>query len=244
MTIYKFNCFSANAGPPLNWKTGTVCLLFETNQGLTMVDCGLGEHNYVQPVGILNFLRTLFQVPFDPAESVLRQVKGLGIDPRDVRHIILTHLHFDHAGGLRDFPQARVHVHRAEHQAFVNAPKRFSDYGYDRTELDHRPDLTLYDSTGEKWYDFDAIRLPGFEPQIWLVPLFGHTPGQCGVAIQTQAGWHFHVGDAGVDLEHNKAPDWTIKMGLGPHWPRLRTFARTHPEIHLSASHMWISYFQ
>jgi glyoxylase-like metal-dependent hydrolase (beta-lactamase superfamily II) len=36
------------------------------------------------------------------------QVQRLGFDPRDVRHIVLTHLDFDHAGGLDDFPHATV----------------------------------------------------------------------------------------------------------------------------------------
>jgi glyoxylase-like metal-dependent hydrolase (beta-lactamase superfamily II) len=38
----------------------------------------------------------------------------LGFSPRDVRHIVLTHLDFDHAGGLDDFPWAMVHLLRRE----------------------------------------------------------------------------------------------------------------------------------
>jgi glyoxylase-like metal-dependent hydrolase (beta-lactamase superfamily II) len=44
----------------------------------------------------------------------LEQVKQLGFSPRDVRHIVLTHLDSDHAGGLENFPEAHVHVLEAE----------------------------------------------------------------------------------------------------------------------------------
>jgi len=63
------------------------------------------------------------------------------------------------------------------------------------------------------------------------------------VAVKSGTGWHFHVADAGVDLVHNIAPDWVIRLVLGPHWPRLRRFAQSHPEVTLTASHMYDSYF-
>ena len=43
--------------------------------------------------------------------------RALGLDPRDVRHIVVTHLDLDHAGGLADFPDAKVHLHAREHAA-------------------------------------------------------------------------------------------------------------------------------
>ena len=46
-----------------------------------------------------------------------RQVEALGYSARDVRHIVVTHLDPDHAGGLSDFPDAEVHIFRAEHKA-------------------------------------------------------------------------------------------------------------------------------
>ncbi|WP_223281445.1 MBL fold metallo-hydrolase [Streptomyces antnestii] len=42
----------------------------------------------------------------DTGETAVRQVAALGYDIEDVRHIVLTHLDLDHAGGLRDFPPA------------------------------------------------------------------------------------------------------------------------------------------
>lgn len=242
MTIYQLNCFTCNARFN-DWETGTLCLLVETDQGLVLVDTGLGTQDYSNPTWFTQFFRVITEMPFDPQETAINRVKQLGFQPEEVRHIILTHMHFDHCGGLPDFPWATVHVHKCEYQAFIQEPHLFFELAYIRRNIATVKEWALYVSTGEKWYDFDAIRLP-FEPEMWLVPLPGHSQGQSGVAIKTQSGWHFHVGDAGVDIERNHAPDWVIGAALGPHWPRLRAFARTHPEICLTASHMMLEFFQ
>jgi glyoxylase-like metal-dependent hydrolase (beta-lactamase superfamily II) len=181
-------------------------------------------------------------MPFDSQQAAIHQVRRLGFQPEDVRHIILTHMHFDHCGGLPDFPGATVHVHRHEYEAFLKGPRNLFELAYIRRHIRSVRNWAFYEAGPEKWFDFDAVRLP-FSPQVWLVPLFGHTRGHCGVAIQTPGGWHFHVGDAGVDIDRNRAPDWLIRMVLGPHWPRLRVFARQHPEIRLTASHMILSFW-
>jgi glyoxylase-like metal-dependent hydrolase (beta-lactamase superfamily II) len=241
MTIHLLNCFTCNARFN-DWKTGLLCLLVETNQGLVLVDTGLGLDDYTDPTWFTRFFRVIMEMPFNAQEAAVNRIRQLGYEPEAVRHIILTHMHFDHCGGLPDFPWATVHVHRREYQAFVHGPHLLNELAYVPRHIARVKEWALYDKTGEKWYDFDAIRLP-FEPETWLIPLPWHTRGQSGVAIKTLTGWHLHVGDAGVDIEHNQAPDWVIRAGLGPHWPRLRTFAKTHPEIRLTASHMFLKFF-
>lgn len=53
----------------------------------------------------------------DPQENAVRQVTRLGYDPADVRHVVLTHLDRDHAGGIADFPNANVHMYGPELRA-------------------------------------------------------------------------------------------------------------------------------
>jgi glyoxylase-like metal-dependent hydrolase (beta-lactamase superfamily II) len=48
---------------------------------------------------------------------VIGAMQELGVDPNDVKDVILTHLHFDHAEGLAAWPQRRVYVHRLETEA-------------------------------------------------------------------------------------------------------------------------------
>jgi glyoxylase-like metal-dependent hydrolase (beta-lactamase superfamily II) len=243
MTIHLLNCFTCNARYPSSMKTGTTCLLVETDQGLALVDTGLGLYDYAHPTWFTQFFRVITIMPFDPNEAAINQMKRLGYKPGDLKHIILTHMHFDHCGGLPDFPHAKIHVHRREYDAFTEGKiRQFTEIAYIPRNIKHKPEIVLYDKVDSKWYDFDAIRLP-FEPEMYFIPLHGHSRGHCGLAIKTENGWHFHVADAGVDIERNIAPDWLIAIMLGPHWPRLRQFAEEHPEVTLTASHMILDFF-
>jgi glyoxylase-like metal-dependent hydrolase (beta-lactamase superfamily II) len=242
MTIHFFNGFTCNARLPRHWECGTLDLLVEADQGLVLVDTGLGTDDYVHHSGILNLFKIVTRVPLDPAQAAVRQVTGLGYDPHDVRHVVLTHMHFDHCGGLPDFPWAKVHVYRREYKAFLERPRQFADLAYVRRHIAHGPDWVFYDDCGEKWFDFDAIRLP-FEPEMWLLPLPGHTRGQCGLAVKIPDGWLFQTSDAAA-LFNQEAPDWLIRLVLGPHQPRIRAFAEAHPEVRLVSGHMWLDWFE
>lgn len=241
MSIHLFNGFTCDARPPSKLKTGLACALVETDQGLALIDTGPGLADYAHPHGMMRLFQAVTVVRMDPQESAVRQVERLGFRPEDVRHILLTHMHFDHCGGLPDFPRAKVHLHRREYEAFMSGPHYWSDLAYVRRHVAHGPDWALYDDTGEKWYDFDAIRLE-FEPEMYLVPLHGHSRGHCGVAVRAGSGWFFQAGDAGA-VYNDVSPAWLIRMVLGPHDGRLRCFASDHPEVCLANSHMFPEWF-
>jgi glyoxylase-like metal-dependent hydrolase (beta-lactamase superfamily II) len=242
MSIRFLNCFTTCARWPTDWETGTLCLLVETRQGLVLVDTGMGTQDYLHPTLITRIFRVLTKMPFDQQEAAINQVQQAGYQPGDVSHIVLTHMHFDHCGGLADFPNARVHILRKEYEAFKSRPHSFFDLAYVRRHIAHQPEITLYDDYGESWFDFKAVRLP-FEPEMWLLPLPYHTRGHCGVAIRNGAGWHLHCGDAAGDFSKD-LPAWAIRLVLGPHEPRLRAFGQAHPEVQLTSSHMFLDYFE
>lgn len=241
MTIHIFNGFTCNARWPSKLKTGLVCTLVETNQGLTLIDTGPGLEDYTHPHGMLRLFQAITEVRMDPEESAVRQVHRMGFHPENVRHIILTHMHFDHCGGLPDFPGAKVHVHQREYETFTGRMHRWTDMAYIPRHIAHEPDLALYKGTGEKWYEFDAIRLP-FEPEMWLVPLHGHSRGHCGVAVRLANGWFFNAADAGA-IYNNETPAWLIRLVLGPHDAHLRQFHQKHPEVLMVNSHMYPEWF-
>lgn len=240
--IHFLNCFTCNARIPASWHTGMLCLLIEGRDGLMLVDTGPGLADYRRPPGIVRAFQLATRVPLDPRESALRQVENLGYHAGDVKHIILTHMHFDHCGGLPDFPDADVHVHQREWEAFHGRPRRWTDLAYVRRHTAHQPLIHRYEESGEDWFGFPAVRLP-LEPEVWLVPLFGHTRGHCGVAVRMDAGWHFHVGDAAPLGMDEYVPAWLERLVLGPHAPRLRQFRDAHPEIRITTGHMWLDFF-
>ena len=247
MSIHTLNCLTVKAYYPREWETGALCLLMETERGLLLIDTGPGLGDYARVPIMMRALALITKMPMNPAEAAVCQVTTLGYDPADVVDVVLTHMHFDHCGGLPDFPQARVHVHRKEYEAFQGPPRSFLDLAYVERHLAHDPELLLYEETDDHWFDFPAVRLP-FEREIWLIPLSGHTRGHCGMAIRTGDGgsetWHFHVGGS-VPIGFSRAlPAWLTRLMVGPHEARVRAFRTAHPEMTMTTTHMPLSFFE
>ena len=186
------------------------CLLIETEaHGLVLVDTGYGLRDVAHPhrhphphphphPRITRVMRGLLNIQLDESETAIRQIERLGHRAEDVQHIVLTHLDFDHAGGLEDFPQATVHLLQAEYDAATGPRPGFvSRNRYRPSQFDEVRGWHGYGAQGEPWFGFDAVRdLAGLPPEILLVPLPGHTWGHAGVAIDRGDRWLLHAGDA------------------------------------------------
>lgn len=185
----------------------THCLLVETSVGLVLVDTGYGLQDVRHPHERLPWLwSAILNVRLKEADTALRQVEALGYGARDVRHIVLTHLDFDHAGGIEDFPEARVHVLAAEKRAAGQRAGFVGAQRYRPAMWDDVSDWRAYAPQGDDWLGFEAVRqLDGLPPEILMVPLRGHTEGHAGVAVQTDTGWLLHAGDA--YLHHSQMAD-------------------------------------
>jgi glyoxylase-like metal-dependent hydrolase (beta-lactamase superfamily II) len=175
------------------------CLLIETGSSLVLVDTGMGLRDVRDPRSRLSrFFLTLVSPDFREEMTAVRQIKRMGFDPRDVRHIVLTHLDFDHAGGLDDFPGATVHMIDVERRA-ATAQKTWLDrQRYRPQQWSTQPQWHGYAAGGgDSWFGFERVRqLDGLPPGIALVPLIGHTFGHAGVAIERENGWLLQAGDA------------------------------------------------
>lgn len=172
-------------------------LLIESEQGLILVDTGLGLNDVHHPERLNPFMRKILRPLLQEHETAYMQIKNLGLNPMDVRHIILTHLDFDHAGGIDDFPNATVHLMEQERKAALNRKSFLSKGRYNESQLIHAKSWTTYHPDGGKWYGFQAVsELKGLPPEILLIPLVGHTEGHAGVAVNTDKGWLLHAGDA------------------------------------------------
>lgn len=231
------------------------CLLIETPaSGLVLLDTGLGTTDLIDPRPRLGFSFThVYANPKrDPAMAAANQIRALGFRQDDVRHIVMTHLDLDHVGGLSDFPHAKVHVHARELKAAMERKSFKAKHRYSPPMWAHKPDFRAYLEEGEPWFGFGAVRqLDGLPPELLFVPLFGHTLGHCGVAVDDGAGWLLHAGDAYFDPREIKQPKrecaWkvgafqalvqTVRKDRLRNQARLRELHATHPEIRIFCAH-------
>lgn len=130
MKIHHLNCGTIHTNLP--YPGVTHCLLLEGEDSLTLIDTGFGMKDYASPSRHVDLFLKVNGILRDINETAIEQVTKLGFNPQDVRQIILTHLHLDHAGGVQDFPWADVHVLEVEYETAKNPRKlsRIDRIGY------------------------------------------------------------------------------------------------------------------
>lgn len=122
----------------------------------------------------------------------IRALALLGVQPDDVTDVLLTHMHYDHAGNLDLLPRARVHLQEAEIQYTVShymayKPLRHAFCVHDVTHVVHRlfRDELVYHLGDDE-----------IAPGIQLVHVGGHTLGLQSVRVHTARGWVVLASDA------------------------------------------------
>ncbi len=192
MKVHHLNCGTMQLPSPM------VChvLLIETENGVVLVDSGYGTDDCSDPKRV-GPTRRMLRASLSHDETVAHQLGRLGFEREDVRHIVITHLDLDHAGGLSDFPAAQVHVTSAEALGAIWAPSRREKIRYRSAQWSHNPNIVEHDPQGEKWRGFAAAKeLDEISPGIALVSLPGHTRGHACVAVDAGHRWVLHCGDA------------------------------------------------
>jgi glyoxylase-like metal-dependent hydrolase (beta-lactamase superfamily II) len=173
-------------------------LLIETSShGLILVDTGIGLAARADlKANLGKFFVALTKPLADPAGAAISQVRSLGYDPADVRHILITHLDSDHAGGLADFPGATVHLH-ADELAAARKPTFREKNRYRKVQWAHNPNWQTFTSSAEQWSGFARARqLEGLPEAFVALPLHGHTRGHTAYAIDLGDRQFVHAGDA------------------------------------------------
>ena len=151
------------------------CLLIETPAGRVLVETGIGER-----VDDKTREMRAYEGP-----AVVPALEGAGFAPETVDVVAMSHLHFDHAGGLlradgsRAFPRATIVAQRAEWEvALGDNPRLVASY--------IQPELALVRDWGaEGWAEGARELLPG----VSVVPTGGHSTGHQAVVVRGGGGW-------------------------------------------------------
>ena len=201
--VHHLNCVKIES--PVGSAIGHY-LLIEEMDDLTLIDAGIGLMESKEPEKRLG--KELIDVTgfeFDEEITAIKQIERLGFKANQVKNIICSHLDPDHIGGLADFPNAKVHVSKEEFEGFRSGNER-----YLTQQLSHNPDLILHADNNAECFGLPARKINlNAQSEIYLIPLFGHTLGHCGVAIKINNQWIFYVGDAyylKAELEDSNHP--------------------------------------
>ncbi len=172
--------------------------LIEHPDGPILVDTGetprVAEPDYFACDAATRFVYER-QLRFDVPEPqrLATQLDGLGRPAREIRTVVLTHLHSDHAGGLADVPNATVYLSRASVERDPPGTVRC------RWPASFRPTpLDYADGAAGAFRQSHALTRDG---AVWVVPTPGHTAGHQSVWVRGPQGSAFLAGDASFSLD-------------------------------------------
>lgn len=170
------------------------CFLVEHPEGLVLIDTGAdakaNEPIYFPPY--MPLLQRAAQFRISREDEIDAQIQKLGFSLKDVRMVILTHLHQDHDGGLGRFPNAETIISRKEWQAGIGFAGRMGGYLNQRWPKTLAPRLIDFQSGAFGQFPQSEKLLEG----LFAVPTYGHSAGHLSLIWETGGKSYLFSGDA------------------------------------------------
>lgn len=177
-------------------------LIKHPQQGWILYDTGYTRRFYT---ATRNFPQSIYagitRVVVTETDEVKHQLQSLGLSTADIRHIIITHFHADHIGGLKDFEDAIIHCSKTAYEEVKNTNPYF---GFARgilkslipDDMDQRvryieeSALSVSDDIFGTTYDLFH------DNSLLLYPVPGHAAGQLALLLKTSKQFYFLIADA------------------------------------------------
>lgn len=159
-------------------KLPVMAFLIETEEGYILYDTGSNPkamNGYWQ-----NIMTEIYPLTQNENQTLEKQLELCGVKPEDIKTVVLSHMHLDHAGNIGLFPHAKVYAPKED---FINAqitvrktPNREAHGGYIKGDLDEPIEYTLVDGDD----DFEIAK--GVE----IINLPGHVGGLLGLVVHLE----------------------------------------------------------
>jgi N-acyl homoserine lactone hydrolase len=123
-------------------------LVTHPSAGHFVVDTGLHPSVTAKPAANMGRLVAWYGRPeLEPGEDLPAQLRSRRIDPKEIRTVVMTHLHFDHASGMSEFAGAQFILSEREWEAATSGSRPFF-HGYRRAQYDYAFDYRTIDFDG------------------------------------------------------------------------------------------------
>jgi glyoxylase-like metal-dependent hydrolase (beta-lactamase superfamily II) len=227
-----------------NWLPVPAFLVEHPTAGAILIDTGL--HPVCQQDVAANMGRAgrlLYEVRMDHDQPLRFQLPQRGVRIADIRYVILTHLHIDHASAVVEFPEATFLVDRREWAAAASGGTR---QGYHHRQFDHAFEWRVLE------YDRDRVEsFAGFgrtldlfgDGSLRVLCTPGHTLGHQSVLLRTGTGEVLVVGDAAYTERELRGEDEPLLVA-DEHLRRrsigeIQRYRTQTPEATVIVSHDW-----
>jgi glyoxylase-like metal-dependent hydrolase (beta-lactamase superfamily II) len=232
-----------------NWLPIPAFLVEHPTAGAILIDTGL--HPVCERDVSANMGRTgklLYEVRMEHDQALRFQLPARGIQPAEIRLVILTHMHIDHASAVSEFPGATFLLDKREWEA---AAAGGALQGYNHRQFDHAFDWRAVDYEADPVASFagfgHTIDLFG-DGSVRLASTPGHTPGHQSVLLRTGHGEVLIAGDAAYterELRGEAQPLVVADDHLRRRSIReIRRFAQQTPDALVILSHDWLQWPQ
>jgi N-acyl homoserine lactone hydrolase len=175
-------------------------LLFHTN-GPILIDAGFNPDGLTDPENGWGLKTKLIKPVVTAEDDIRNRLKQLNLEIADIKMVIITHLHWDHSGGLRFFTHCPILVQKEEYRFAFN-PDNFVAEPYMRNHFDFPLNYHLLEGDTTILSCILLLRTPG------------HTPGHQSVLVRMKSGSHYLFGGDAISLKENL----THKIPPGNAW--------------------------
>jgi len=139
------------------------------------------------------YYRTSVRLRVEPDQEIGAQLQRLGIRQADLKTLVLTHFHTDHAGGLQHFPTSTIWVSGSDYQLARGLVGRLLGYLPNRWPAWFNPQPIAFGHGGRG--PFNQMYRLTTAGDVVVVPTPGHTPGHVSVVVTSEDVSYFLAGD-------------------------------------------------